>query len=51
MRSVQNATQAAVNSKSLKGVFETTVTVAKHNVVVRGNVINGVAHIGTFFIP
>lgn len=48
---VQSATQAAVRSQGLSSVFETTVTVAGQNVVVRGNVIDGVARIGTFFIP
>src|SRR5207249_914718 len=35
---VQDATQAAVKSGDLTGVFETTVSVAGQNVVVRGNV-------------
>jgi hypothetical protein len=48
---VQNAIQAAVKSGGLSGIFETTVEVAGQNVVVRGNVIDGVARIGTFFIP
>jgi len=50
-KSVQSATQAAVESRGIAGVFETTVNVAGHNVLVRGNVIDGVARIGTFFIP
>ena len=48
---VQSAAQSAVRSQSLSGVFETTVNVAGQNVVVRGKVIDGVARIGTFFIP
>jgi len=48
---VQNAAQAAVRNQSLSGVFQTTVNVAGQNVVVRGNVIDGVARIGTFFVP
>ena len=48
---VQTATQAAVRSGGLSGVFETTVSVAGQNVLVRGNVIDGIARIGTFFIP
>jgi len=48
---VQQATQAAIKSQGLSGVFETTVSVAGQNVVVRGNVVEGVARIGTFFTP
>jgi hypothetical protein len=48
---VQSATQTAVKSGGITGVFETTVNVAGQNVVVRGNVIEGTARIGTFFIP
>jgi hypothetical protein len=47
---VQSATQASVKSLGLKGVFQTTVKVGGQNVVVRGNVIGGVARIGTFFV-
>src|SRR5690606_35699143 len=50
-RAVESATQAAVKSQGLTGVFETTVSVGGQNVVVRGNVIDGVTRIGTFFIP
>ncbi len=50
-RAVESATQAAVRSQGLTGVFETTVNVAGQNVVVRGNVMEGVARVGTFFIP
>jgi hypothetical protein len=48
---VQSAAQSAVRSQRLSGVFQTTVNVAGQNVVVRGNVIDGVARIGTFFVP
>ena len=48
---VQSAAQAAVRSQGLSGVFQTTVNVSGQNVVVRGNVIDGVARIGTCFIP
>ena len=47
---VQSATQAAIESGSLSGVFETTVTVGGQSVVVRGNVVDGIARIGTFFV-
>jgi hypothetical protein len=46
---VQSATQADVTRRGLSGVFETTVSVAGHNVVVRGKVIDDVPRIGTFF--
>jgi RHS repeat-associated protein len=48
---VRNATQVAVRARSISGVFETTVRVGGKSVVVRGNVINGIVRIGTFFIP
>ncbi|MCL2726618.1 MAG: hypothetical protein FWD69_19535, partial [Polyangiaceae bacterium] len=48
---VENATQAAINAQGLTGIFETTVSVAGQNVVVRGNVMDGIVRIGTFFIP
>ncbi|HEY2410270.1 MAG TPA: hypothetical protein VGI10_29900 [Polyangiaceae bacterium] len=48
---VQKATQTAVKSGGLSGIFKTTVEVAGQNVVVKGNVINGVARIGSFWIP
>ncbi len=50
-QAVRSATQAAVKSQGLTGVFETTVNVSGQHVVVRGKVIEGVARIGTFFIP
>jgi len=46
---LQTATQAAVRSRGITGVFETTVNVGDVNVVVRGNMIDGVARIGTAF--
>ena len=48
---VRSATQAAVRAKGITGIFETTVRVGGQSVVVRGNVINGIARIGTFFVP
>jgi hypothetical protein len=48
---VEAAAQVAVASQGLAGIFETTVNIAGQNVVVRGNVMEGVARVGTFFIP
>ncbi len=48
---VDNATQAAVRSQGLSGVFTTNVDVAGQIVAVRGRAIDGVAHIGSFWIP
>ena len=48
---LQSATQAAVASQGLTGVFETSVVVAGQSVTVRGIVIGGAAIIGTAFIP
>jgi RHS repeat-associated protein len=50
-RALQQATQATVEKQGLQGVFETTVRVGAENVTVRGAVVNGVAKIGTAFIP
>lgn len=50
-KAVGAATQAAVRTQGLTGIFETTVSIAGQNVVVRGNVIDGLVRIGTFFIP
>ena len=50
-QAMQEATQAAVKSKNLTGVFEVTVRVGRQDVVVRGKVIDGVAKIGTAFKP
>jgi len=49
-QAVQNAAQAAVQQQGIAGVFEIVVNVGGVNVTVRGNVINGVVHIGTFFV-
>jgi hypothetical protein len=46
---IERATQAAVSRQGLTGVFETTVRVGGENITVRGNVVNGVARIGTAF--
>jgi RHS repeat-associated protein len=48
--SAQAAAQAAVKNGGLTGVIETTVNVAGQNVVVRGNVIDGILRIGTIFV-
>jgi hypothetical protein len=48
---VESAAQAAVRAQQLSGVFEVTVSIGQQNVVVRGAVVEGVARIGTFFIP
>jgi hypothetical protein len=50
-RAVEAATQAAVRTQGLSGLYETTVTVAGQDVVVRGKVMEGVVRIGTLFIP
>ena len=47
---VERAAQAAVTAGNIAGRFEVVVTVAGHQVTVRGIVINGVMNIGTFFI-
>jgi hypothetical protein len=46
---LQKATQAAVTDQGLKGVFETTIQVGSETITVRGNVIDGIARIGTAF--
>jgi RHS repeat-associated protein len=46
---IQQATQAAVVRQGVTGIFETTVQVAGETITVRGNVINGIAKIGTAF--
>jgi hypothetical protein len=48
---VQGATQSAAQAQKLTGLFKTTVEVGGQNVVVKGNVINGIARIGSFWIP
>jgi RHS repeat-associated protein len=46
---LQRATQAAVNSQRLTGVFEVVVRVGGSDVTVRGKVVDGVARIGTAY--
>jgi len=46
---LKTAAQNSVTSKGITGIYEETVTVAGHNVTVRGNVVDGVAKIGTAF--
>ena len=48
---LQNAAQALANRGAIKGVFDTTVQVAGHNVTIRGAVIEGIANLRTAFIP
>lgn len=48
---VQDATQALAESQGLSGIFKTTVQVGGQDLVVKGNVIDGVVHIGTFWPP
>jgi RHS repeat-associated protein len=48
---VRDSTQAAIESQGISGIFETTVNVGGQDVVVRGNAIDGIARIGTFFVP
>ena len=48
---IQQATETAVSSQGLKGVFETTVRVGTETITVRGNIIDGVVNIGTAFKP
>jgi RHS repeat-associated protein len=48
---IQQATEAAVRSNQMKGVFEASVRVGAQTVTVRGSVINGAVKIGTAFIP
>ena len=46
---VQDATQALVKSQGLSGIFKTTVQVGGRDLIVKGNVIDGVVRIGTFW--
>lgn len=48
---LQKATEAAVRSQGLSGVFEIIVNVGTETVTVRGNIIKGIVKIGTAFIP
>ena len=48
---VQAATQNAVRSRNIQGVFEIQVQIVGRVVTVRGNAVGGEARIGTFFVP
>jgi RHS repeat-associated protein len=48
---IQQATETAVKSQKLKGVFETTVKIGTEAVTVQGNVVDGAVKIGTAFVP
>lgn len=48
---IEAATQAEVDAQGLAGVYRTTVDVGGFQVTVRGVVMDGVARIGTAFIP
>jgi hypothetical protein len=50
-QALERATQQAVQSQGLKGIFETTVKLGGTDVTVRGSVIDGIARIGTAFVP
>jgi hypothetical protein len=43
------ATQTAVQQRGIIGIFETSVQVGGDTITVRGNVIDGIANIGTAF--
>ena len=49
-KALQQAAEVAAQAQGLKGVFEIIVKVAGENVVVRGNVVNGIVKIGTAFL-
>jgi RHS repeat-associated protein len=48
---VQNAAQAAIQQQGITGKYKIVVNVAGLDVTVKGTVMNGVARIGTFYIP
>ena len=48
-KALLQATEAVVKQDGVTGVFEKTVQVAGESITVRGNVIDGVVHIGTAF--
>lgn len=50
-RAIQAAAQRLADSGAITGVFKSSVEVAGVQVTVRGAVVNGVARIGTAFIP
>ena len=49
-KALQQAGEEAVREQGLKGLFEITVKVAGENVVIRGNIVNGIVKIGTAFL-
>jgi hypothetical protein len=50
-KALEDATQMLANQRAIGEGFETTVTVRGAIVTVRGRVVNGIAKIGTAFIP
>jgi hypothetical protein len=48
-QAILQATEAVVKQDGVTGVFQKTVQVAGESITVRGNVIDGVVHIGTAF--
>ncbi len=34
-----------------KGIFEVSIRLGRHNLTVRGRVVDGVPRLGTFFVP
>jgi hypothetical protein len=48
---IRKATQSAVGSANLTGIFEITVKVGSQTIIVRGRVIEGIVRIGTAFKP
>lgn len=50
-KAIVDATQGAVQKSGIQGLFEIAVDVAGKSVTVRGAVVNGLARIGTAFIP
>ena len=49
---LENAAQALANQGAISGIFKNAVVeVAGFSVTLRGNVIDGVAHLSTAFIP
>ncbi len=51
MRAVQSETQKVISNRGIIGLFEEKVKVEGIEITVRGRVIDGVARIGTAFIP
>ena len=48
-QAMQKATEAAVKSQGLTGLFRTTIQGGGETITVKGNVVNGVVKIGTAF--